>query len=327
MHMPDGILTFPQAIIYLSISITIILLSIWMSRKNLKAKQIPVIGVLAAGLFAAQMFNFPTPAGASGHLIGTALATTLVGPWVSILIISSILIVQAMIGDGGLLAFGANALNMAIVGAFIAWLVFYFVPVKWKENRKGFSIVAAIAGFLSTLMMSFVASIELVIAEAGPSGIIFGWMLGLHALIGLIEGLITFAIVFFVFKADISLLKAAEGSLYLRMEIDSKPDKFKIPLWTLFVSLGVFVFMSIFGIIASTNPDGLERTFEKLGIEGEITGFLSFGDSLRYEILQMFIIMAILFVILVILSYIIYRLNVYQVSKKDNAPLLSDESG
>lgn len=323
--MPDGILSFPESIIYLAISVVIILFSIWMSRKNLQTKQIPVIGVLAAGLFAAQMFNFPTPAGASGHLIGTALATTLVGPWVGILIISSILIVQAMFGDGGLLAFGANALNMAIIGAFTTWLVFYFVPVKWKENNKGFSLVSAIAGFLSTMMMSFAASIELTIAEAGPSGIIFGWMLGLHALIGLIEGLITFAIVIFVFKADPSLLKAAEGSLYLRMQTESIPEKFKIPLWTLFVSLGVFVFMSIFGVIASTNPDGLERTFESLGIEGGVTGFLSFGDGLAYDILQMFIIMIILFIVLVVLSYIVYRLNIYQASKRKETIIPADK--
>ena len=326
MHIPDGILTFPQSVIYLAISVVIIILSIWMSRKSIRTKQIPVIGVLAAGLFAAQMFNFPTPAGASGHLIGTALATTLVGPWVGILIISSILIVQAMFGDGGLLAFGANALNMAIIGAFTTWLVFYFVPVRWKENRKGFSIVSAIAGFLSTIMMAFAASIELTIANAGPPAIIFGWMLGLHSLIGLVEAIITFAIVIFVFKADISLLKAAEGSLYLRMETEAKIDKFRIPLWTLFVSLGVFAFMSIFGIIASTNPDGLERTFERLGIEGNVSGFLSFGDGLGYDILQMFIIMIILFVILVVLSYIMHRLNIHQASKREESIVLSDEN-
>jgi cobalt/nickel transport system permease protein len=272
------------------------------------------------------MFNFPTPAGASGHLIGTALATTLVGPWVGILIISSILIVQAMFGDGGLLAFGANALNMAIIGAFTTWLIFYFVPVRWKESRKGFSIISAVAGFLSTMMMAFAASIELTIADAGPPGMIFGWMLGLHALIGLIEAVITFAIVIFVFKADISLLKAAEGSLYLRMETEAKIDKFRIPLWTLFVSIGVFVFMSIFGIIASTNPDGLERTFEKLGIEGNVTGFLSFGEGLGYDILQMFIIMIILFIVLIVLSYIMHRLNIYHASRRKESLVLSDES-
>ncbi len=101
MHIPDGVLPLNHVLIYLAISALIIVISIIQSRNSLTLKQIPIVGVLAAGLFAAQMFNFPIPAGSSGHLIGTALATALVGPWVGILILTAILIIQSFFGDGG----------------------------------------------------------------------------------------------------------------------------------------------------------------------------------------------------------------------------------
>ncbi|MHA1224502.1 MAG: energy-coupling factor ABC transporter permease [Candidatus Heimdallarchaeaceae archaeon] len=316
-HIPDGIIPFSQSVVYLSISIPVIILSIWMSRKNLKSKQVPIIGVLAAALFAAQMFNFPIVGGSSGHLIGTALATTLVGPWVSILIISSILIIQAIFGDGGILAYGANVFNMAIVGSLVTWVIFYFTPIKWKDNKKGFSILAAVAGFVSTVLMATAASTELVIAGAGNAGLVYGSMLAFHTLIGLVESIITFTVVFFIFRADMSLLKIAKGSLYLSVEEEIKKEKFKIPLWSLFTSLGAFALMSIYGLIASNNPDGLEKTFEKLGIEGYDSTILSFGEGLGFDILIMFIAMIVLFLLLTGLSYGIYRYNLYRTTKKE----------
>ena len=96
MHMPDGILPLSHSLVYLSISFVIIIIAIIQSRKSLTLKQIPIVGVLAAGVFAAQMFNFPVPFGSSGHIIGTALATALVGPWVAILMLSAILTVNVV---------------------------------------------------------------------------------------------------------------------------------------------------------------------------------------------------------------------------------------
>jgi len=333
MHMPDGILPLSHSIVYLAISSVMILLSIWQSRKSLTLKQIPIVGVLGAGLFAAQMFNFPVPFGSSGHLIGTALATVLVGPWVGILIISSILIIQAFFGDGGFLAFGANAFNMAIIGAFTVVAIFFLIPKSWRENRIAFAGFSAGAAFLSTIFMSLAASAELSIAQTGPPALIFGWMVGLHAIIGLAEAAITFAVVSFVFLADSSLLKAAEDSLFMRgttleTDLDKKPV-YKFPIWATASTVIVFGVMSIFGIIASENPDGLERTFEFIRdagftISDDESGLFGLPDGLGWAILQMAIVMIIIFCVILLVSFIIYQVRKRNYYK--NHPLIQEQS-
>lgn len=325
MHMPDGILPLNQAIVYLSISIVVILIAVWQARKTLIFKQIPIIGVLGAAIFALQMFNFPVPFGSSGHLIGTTLATTLLGPWVSILIIASILIVQAMFGDGGLLAYGANVLNMAIIGSLVTWAIFYLVPRTWKQSKNRFAIIAGIAGFISPIFMAIAASIELTIAQAGPAHLIFAWMVGLHAIIGLAEGLITAAIIRFAFQADPALLEVSERSLYMQAIQEPVPEGFKIPKWTFILTFGAFVAMSLFGLVASQNPDGLERTFEVLGIEGADSGILSFGEGLGWDILQMAVVMISLFLILIAASYLYYRIQTHRASQASTTQSTTSE--
>ncbi|NHJ84057.1 MAG: energy-coupling factor ABC transporter permease [Asgard group archaeon] len=324
MHMPDGVIPTNQAIVYLVFSAIIILIAIWQSRKSLTLKQIPIVGVLGAGLFAAQMFNFPIPFGSSGHLIGTALATTLTGPWVGILILTSILIIQSFFGDGGFLALGLNSLNMAIVGALTTFVIFLIIPKKWRQKTTVFSVFAGIAGFISTLIMALFASTELSIASVGEPSLIFGWMMGLHAIIGAIEGIITFTLVFFIFKADASLYEAAEDSLYTRGVkqddfIESEP-KYKFPVWATVTTTGVFGVMSLFGIIASENPDGLERTFDFINDSGSTINPIETGifnilyenhpnlptDKLWWTIMELGVIMVALFLIILLISYITF---------------------
>ncbi|MBN1329320.1 MAG: energy-coupling factor ABC transporter permease [Candidatus Heimdallarchaeota archaeon] len=315
MHMPDGILPLNHAIVYLAVAGVMILIAIWQSRKSLTLKQIPIIGVLAAGLFAAQMFNFPVPFGSSGHLIGTALATVLVGPWVGILIISAILLVQAFFGDGGFLAFGVNNFNMAIVGAFTVVAVFYLIPQKWREKRFAFAGFAAGAAFISTILMSLAASAELAIAQTGPPALIFGWMVGLHAIIGLAEAAITFAVVSFVFLAEPGLLKAAENSLFMRrVDQEDKMPTYRFPVLAIASSVIVFGIMAIFGIIASENPDGLERTFEFLqdagySISESESGLFGLPEGLGWAILQMAIVMVIILGVILLTNFIVYRVK------------------
>jgi cobalt/nickel transport system permease protein len=314
MHMPDGILPLSHSIVYLAVSGVIILIAIWLSRKSLILKQIPIVGVLGAGLFAAQMFNVPVPFGSSGHLIGTTLATVLVGPWAGILILSAILIIQAFFGDGGFLAFGANVFNMAIIGALITAIIFYLIPKKWRQNRFAFAGFAAGAAFLSTVFMALTASAELSVAQTGPPALIFGWMVGLHAIIGLIEAAITFAVVSFVFLAEPSLLQAAEDSLYLRINVEEKveePPKYKFPVWGSISVVIVFGIMSIFGIIASENPDGLERTLEFIQEAGFAiniteTGLFGLPEGLGWAILQMAIVMITIFGAILLTSFLVF---------------------
>jgi len=322
MHIPDGIIPLNQSLVYMAIAAVFVLIAIWQSKKTLTLKQIPILGVLAAGLFAAQLFNFPVPFGSSGHFIGTALATALVGPWAGILVLTAILIIQSFFGDGGFLALGANVMNMAVIGAFVTVLFFALIPKKFRERKGLYAAFGGLAAFFATVLMALAASTELAIAQLGPPKLIFSWMIGLHAIIGLAEGVITTAIIFFTFKADASLLTVAEDSLFMReqREAETLPPQYKFPVWGLVTTVSVFGLMSIFGIVASSNPDGLERTLENLGIEGIETGIFGFPEGLGWDILQMAIIMAIIFSAILIVSGISYAIRRRKYLKEKEAP-------
>ena len=109
MHIPDGFLSVTISIVFWIISIAVIAYSLKRVNKELGERQVPLMGVLAAAIFAGQMLNFTVAGGTSGHLVGAALATILLGPWAAILVMTSVVSVQALIfQDGGLLALGAN---------------------------------------------------------------------------------------------------------------------------------------------------------------------------------------------------------------------------
>ena len=154
------------------------------------------------------MFNFPVPWGTSGHLIGTALATALVGPYGAILVIATVLLIQSTFGDGGILAYGANLLNMGVVGAVVSFLVIrYAQQLMGNANpRRSRAIAVGIAGFVATIAAAIMTSIELVLAGLEPASLVFGWMLLLHAIIGLGEAVITWAIIQYVIMVRADLL-------------------------------------------------------------------------------------------------------------------------
>lgn len=206
MHIPDGIFPIEQAIGYLVIAIVFIAYSLYRVGKNLDDKHIPLLGVLAAGIFAAQMFNFPVPYGSSGHLVGTALATAYVGPAGAIVIIASVLLVQAFFGDGGLTAYGANVFNMGVIGSLVSWVVIGLVMRVLKDNKNAKVYSVGLAGFLATVIASFVASLELIGAGLQPATLVIFWMVLLHVIIGIGEAVISMAIVAYTIRVRPDLL-------------------------------------------------------------------------------------------------------------------------
>jgi len=208
MHIPDGIIPPLQAIIYLVIALIATIYSLKKIQRTLGDRHIPLLGLLGAGLLAAQMFNFPVPGGTSGHLIGTALATALVGPYGAILVIATVLLIQATFGDGGILAYGANLLNMGVVGAFVSFFVIRYVQKFMSKTnpRRTRSIAVGIAGFIATIVSAIMTSIELVLAGLEPASIIFGWMILIHIVIGFGEAVITWAIIQYVVMVRADLL-------------------------------------------------------------------------------------------------------------------------
>jgi cobalt/nickel transport system permease protein len=177
-------------------------------RRELDERQVPLLGVTAAFIFAAQMLNFAVIGGTSGHLLGGALAAILVGPWAGMLVLTSVLTVQALLfQDGGLLALGANIFNMAIVGVLLAWAIHAGLK-RLLGDRPWATMVSGFASaWLSVVIASLVAAAELALSGASQWNVVVPAMGGVHALIGIGEGLITVAVLAFLRATRPDLLR------------------------------------------------------------------------------------------------------------------------
>jgi cobalt/nickel transport system permease protein len=219
MHIPDGFLDVKTIATTAAISAYAIKKDVEKTRKILGDRDIPVMGVMAAFIFAAQMVNFPIMAGTSGHLLGAALATALMGPYSAGLVITTVLIVQCIFfQDGGLLALGANILNMAVVAPMVA----YFIIAAMKRNFhfSGVDTVAIFAAsWLSVVTASVFASLELALSGTVALKAVLAPMVSIHALIGVGEGLITVAAVAYIGK--VLNIKPDEGSRYFSTDAES----------------------------------------------------------------------------------------------------------
>jgi cobalt/nickel transport system permease protein len=190
MHIPDGFLAPPVWAALDIGAIPVIGYFLRRTQRTFEQSRVPLLGVLGAFVFAAQMINFPVWAGTSGHLVGGTLLALTLGPSAAVVVMSAILVVQALVfQDGGLLALGANVLNMAVVGVWMGYL-----PAIWLRRRASSQRVAVfVGGWLSLMVGALFASTELWLSQVAPPGPLFASMLGIHALTGLAEGAITAA--------------------------------------------------------------------------------------------------------------------------------------
>ncbi|MDA8228796.1 MAG: energy-coupling factor ABC transporter permease [Desulfitobacterium hafniense] len=195
MHIPDGFLDTKTWITTAVLSAGALGYSVKKSREELDEKQVPKLGIMAAFIFAAQMINFPIAGGTSGHLLGAALATVLLGPWNAALIISTVLVIQCFgFQDGGITALGGNIFNMAVVGVIVAFISCKILSSLFK-NAAGRNISIFIASWLSVFVAATMASFELAVSGTVPFSVAFPAMAGWHTLIGIGEGLITVVVV------------------------------------------------------------------------------------------------------------------------------------
>jgi len=198
MHIPDGFLAINTLIPTWVVSIAGIGYSLRKTSQLLKDKMVPLMGVMSAFIFAAQMLNFPVIGGTSGHLLGGVLAAVLLGPYPAVIVISVVLTAQCFIfQDGGLTALGANIFNMAIVGAMGGYLIYSLIH-KLIKNKTGMMIGTALASWFSVVVASSVCAIELAISGTSPLSVALPAMAGIHALIGIGEAIITCLVVSFV---------------------------------------------------------------------------------------------------------------------------------
>ena len=208
MHIPDGFLTLVVAAGAWVVSILALAYAVVRTNRQLGERQVPLMGVMAAFIFAAQMLNFPVAGGTSGHLIGGALTAILLGPWAGMLVMTSVVAIQALLfQDGGLIALGANILNMAVIACLVGHYV--YVGMRRIVGRRPWANLAGAftAAWCSVLVASIACAVQLAISGTSPLQIALPAMAGIHALIGIGEGLITVAAVAFIAATRRDLLE------------------------------------------------------------------------------------------------------------------------
>jgi cobalt/nickel transport system permease protein len=263
LHIPDGFLTLVVSLIFWVVTLVMVGLAVSKTNKSLGEKQIPLMGVMAAFIFAAQMLNFPIAGGTSGHFLGGALAAIVLGPWAGILVMTAVVGVQGLLfQDGGLLVMGANIFNMGILTAAIGFGLYRLVV----HQKRGLRLAVAGGGaWIATMAAALVTSLQLWLSGTTRLEIVLPAMLGVHALIGIGEGLITVAALAYIEQTRPDLLNAEKSS--------------REGGWGWVVG-GVLITLAavLISPLASSNPDGLERVAENLG-------FLGIGQDASYQIL------------------------------------------
>ena len=253
LHIPDGFLSLFVSILFWVI--TLITLSIAVRRtENIDEKQVPLMGVMAAFIFAAQMINFPVAGGTSGHLLGGALAAIMLGPWAGMLVMTAVVAVQGLLfQDGGLLVMGANIFNMGLLTAAIGFGLYKIADGRKRTLKL---TAAGIGAWLSVMAGALFTALQLWLSDTARLDIVLPAMLGVHAVIGVGEALITVAALAFIFNTRPDLIEDAESP--------ARGGRGWIFVGGL-ISLGV-VLLSPF---ASANPDGLERVAINMGFIGQ----------------------------------------------------------
>jgi cobalt/nickel transport system permease protein len=257
MHLPDAFLDAKTTALAAGLAAVGVGVALRQVKASVEPRQVPLLGLAGAFIFAAQMVNFPVFGGTSGHVLGGVLAAILLGPAAAVLVLTCVLLVQClMFADGGLLALGANVFNMSVVSVCGGYAAFRAVrSLDWGVPNRSMVLAAAFAGWVGTVLASIACAGELAFAGTSPWNITFPAMLNIHMLIGLGEGAITGLVVLGVLRVRPELLAETR-----RTGTSSKPTS---SLWLgLPACLGLALFVAPF---ACPWPDGLERVAEQLG--------------------------------------------------------------
>jgi cobalt/nickel transport system permease protein len=251
LHIPDGFLGLGVALLCWLVTIVLLAMAVRRTQHTLGERQVPFMGIMAAFIFAAQMINFPVLGGTSGHLLGGSLAALTLGPWPAMLVMTAVLAVQALLlQDGGLLALGANILNMGLIPVLITYGLFRAVA---SQSRSVQLVVAAVASWLSVMAAALATSLQLWLSGTSDLAVVVPAMLGVHAVIGVGEALITVAALAFLLNTRPELVWAAG-------EAGRVGDRRWIA-----IGLAIAAAVVLLAPMASADPDGLERVAEDLG--------------------------------------------------------------
>ncbi|XGV98955.1 MAG: cobalt transporter CbiM [Leptolyngbya sp. BL-A-14] len=208
MHIPDGFLNLPVGLVTWLVAIALISVSLKRVTSEYQDKAVPLMGVCAAFIFAAQMINFPIPGGTSGHLLGGTLAGVLLGPWAGSLVMAVVFIVQGtLFQDGGLTVLGANIFNMGLIGTFGGYYLYRSIRFAHGGNSlRGALRGVAIAAWVSVVVASMLCAVELALSGTVPLMVALTAMTTWHVVIGVGEAIISVTTIGFIWRTRPDLL-------------------------------------------------------------------------------------------------------------------------
>ncbi len=268
MHIPDGFLDAKTAITTGIFSLSSLGAALRQANRHVRPRQIPLIGLSAAFIFVAQMVNFPVAGGTSGHLVGAALAAVLLGPSGAVIVLTCVLLIQALIfADGGLLALGANVFNMGVVAPVCAYGA-YRLMHRDPDNRRSQLVAASLGAWISTVVAAGFCAGELALSGTTAWSLVFPAMVGLHSLIGIGEGVITMLVLAAIARTRPELLGNSEGG----------SDRGPLVVYGLVIILGLLILVVPY---ASTLPDGLTKVAQSLGFDYRATALHQIPSPLQ----------------------------------------------
>lgn len=254
MHIPDGFLSVPVAASAAALSTSGVSIALRQAKRSLPSRQVPLLGLTAAFVFAAQMLNFPVAGGTSGHLIGSVLAAVLVGPSAAVIVLTAVLIVQCFLfADGGVTALGANIFNMALVAPLLGYPIFKLVT-KAVPGVRGRLMGAMFAAWCSTVAAALACAGQLAASGTVVWKVALPAMGGVHMLIGVGEAAITGMVL-------AAIARSRPELLHRELHAGGNRGGSLLAIG-LVVALGLAMFASPF---ASVWPDGLEKVADSLG--------------------------------------------------------------
>lgn len=264
MHIPDGFLDAKTLALTGALALGGLAVAARQVNRTLPRNKIPLMGLGAAFVFAAQMLNFPVAGGTSGHLLGGVLAGVLLGPGAATIVIACVLTVQALLfSDGGVLALGANIFNMAFIGAMVGCALYQSV-LRLVPGLRGRIAAVFFAAWCSTVLASLTCAGELAWSGTLAPGVVFPAMLATHALIGIGEGLITALVILAIARTRPDLLEAENVA-------GERGTSLEFLAFGLIITLGLAIFVSPY---ACAWPDGLDKVAQKFGFEGRAATFI-----------------------------------------------------
>lgn len=266
LHIPDGFLSAPVSLVGWVLFLAVLVYALRQTRNQLDERQIPLMGILAAFVFAAQMHNFPVAGGTSGHLLGATLVAVFLGPWSMVIVMTCVIGVQAIVfQDGGILALGFNVVNMGILSGLVGYTVYTWVTRTLGKTPIAQLIGAGVGAWLGVVIASAATALQFSVSGTSPLQVALPAMNAVHVLIGIGEALITVGAVAFVQQTRPDLLDQSIKS-------ENKGSR-----W-IAVGFVIALIVAFASPLADSNPDGLERVAED-------HGFLETAQEPSYTIL------------------------------------------